>query len=114
MEKREIRSDFKFDSESRTVEGYAAVFESPSEYIGWTEVIHRNAITDDTIKNSDIFAKFNHADDKVLATTPPTLSTNNFIYMIITLMRLYMSQMNLWRHIRQQPAGVHWQVEYIL
>lgn len=67
MEKREIRSDFKFDSESRTVEGYAAVFDSPSNYIGWTEVIHRNAISDETIKNSDIFAKFNHADDKVLA-----------------------------------------------
>lgn len=66
-ELRQIKSDFKIDSESRTVEGYAAVFDTPSEYIGWTEIIHRDAITDDTIKNSDIFAKFNHQDDKILA-----------------------------------------------
>lgn len=66
MEIREIRADFK-TSEDRTVEGYAAVFEKPSEYIGWTEVIHRGAIDDETIKNSDVFAKFNHSDDKILA-----------------------------------------------
>lgn len=66
-ELRQIKSDFKIDSESRTVEGYAAVFESPSEYIGWTEIIHRDAISDETIKNSDIFAKFNHQNDKILA-----------------------------------------------
>ena len=43
------------------------MFDSPSEYIGWTEIIHKDAISDDTIKNSDIFAKFNHQDDKILA-----------------------------------------------
>lgn len=66
MEIREIRADFK-TSEDRTVEGYAAVFDKPSEYIGWVEVIHRGAITDDTIKESDVFAKFNHSDEKILA-----------------------------------------------
>lgn len=66
MEIREIRADFK-TSEDRTVEGYAAVFEKPSEYIGWVETIHRGAISEDTIKNSDVFAKFNHSDEKILA-----------------------------------------------
>lgn len=67
METRQIQSNFKVDNESRTVEGYAVCFESPSENIGWIEVIHRGAITDDTIKRSDVFAKFNHNDDKILA-----------------------------------------------
>lgn len=65
METRELNTDFA--TNDRTVEGYAVVFDSPSEYIGWTEIIHRGAITEDTIKNSDVFAKFNHNDEKVLA-----------------------------------------------
>lgn len=64
---RQIQSNFKVDNESRTVEGYAVCFESPSENIGWVEVIHRGAITEDTIKRSDVFAKFNHDDNKILA-----------------------------------------------
>lgn len=66
METREFNGNFKVD-DNRTVEGYGAVFDSPSEYIGWTEIIHRGAITQDTINNSDVFAKFNHSDDKILA-----------------------------------------------
>lgn len=66
-ELRQINSQFKTNDEDRMVEGYGAVFESPSQYIGWTEIIHRGAITEDTIKESDVFAKFNHNDDKVLA-----------------------------------------------
>nr|DAJ30604.1 MAG TPA: prohead serine protease [Caudoviricetes sp.] len=31
------------------VEGYAAIFDSPSEYIGWTEYIKKGAITQETI-----------------------------------------------------------------
>ena len=65
MEKRQINSEFK--TADRTVEGYATVFESPSENIGFIEIIHRGAITDETIKSSDVLAKFNHSDDKVLA-----------------------------------------------
>lgn len=65
MESRQINSQFKTDE--RTVEGYAVVFDSPSQYIGWTEIIHRGAITEDTIKESDVLAKFNHSDEKVLA-----------------------------------------------
>ena len=64
-EQRQIQSDFQI--ESRIVEGYATVFESESENIGWIEVIHRGAITEETIKNSDVFAKFNHDSNKILA-----------------------------------------------
>lgn len=56
-----------FSTQDRTVKGYGAVFESESQNIGWIEIIHRGAITEDTIKNSDVFAKFNHDDNKVLA-----------------------------------------------
>lgn len=68
MEKeiRKISADFSTSSD-RTVIGYAAVFESESEDLGFTEIIHRGAITEDTIKNSDTLAKFNHDDSKVLA-----------------------------------------------
>lgn len=66
MERRNINSEFQVD-ESRTVTGYAICFNSPSEDLGFIEVIHAGAVTDDTIKNSDVFAKFNHDDGKVLA-----------------------------------------------
>ena len=65
MEVRNVET--KYNADSRTVEGYATVFESPSENIGWIETIHKGAITEETIKNSDVFAKFNHSDEKVLA-----------------------------------------------
>lgn len=54
--------------ESRTIIGYAVVFESESQDLGgFIEIIKRGAITQDTINNCDIFAKFNHDDSKVLA-----------------------------------------------
>lgn len=58
-------SDFQFDG--RHVEGYAVVFDSESEDIGWTEIIHRGAITDETIQKSDVLAKLNHDDGHILA-----------------------------------------------
>lgn len=68
MEIRKIQSNFNVgEDESRTVEGYAVVFDSPSVDMGWTEIIHRGAITEETIKESDVLAKFNHDDTKVLA-----------------------------------------------
>ena len=51
----------------RSIDGYAAVFNSESEDMGFIEIIHPQAITQDTINNSDIFALFNHDDDRVLA-----------------------------------------------
>ena len=66
-EVRKISSSPSNPTESRTIMGYAAVFESESEDLGFIEVIHRGAITEETIKRSDILAKFNHEDSKVLA-----------------------------------------------
>lgn len=66
-EVRKISSSPSNPTESRTVTGYAAVFESESEDLGFIEVIHKGAITNDTIQRSDILAKFNHDDSKVLA-----------------------------------------------
>ena len=51
----------------RTIEGYAAVFNSESEDMWFIEIIHPQAITQDAINNSDIFALFNHSDERVLA-----------------------------------------------
>ena len=53
--------------DSRHVEGYAVVFESQSEDLGFFETIERGAITQELVNNSDVFALLNHDDDKVLA-----------------------------------------------
>lgn len=65
MEKRQINSNYNV--EGRTVEGYAVIFNSQSENLGFYETIHQGAITQETINNSDVLAKFNHNDEKVLA-----------------------------------------------
>lgn len=54
-------------SVSRTIYGYAVVFDSPSQDMGFIETIKRGAITQETINQCDVFAKFNHEDDKILA-----------------------------------------------
>lgn len=53
--------------DSRLVEGYAVVFESESQDLGFIETIKRGAITQELVDSCDVFAKFNHEDDKVLA-----------------------------------------------
>lgn len=53
--------------ESRIVSGYAVKFESESQDMGFIEIIKKGAITEETIMNSDIFARFNHNEDTVLA-----------------------------------------------
>lgn len=65
MEKR--YSQNQVESADRLVSGYALCFDVESDGLNFVEVIHRGAITEDTIKRSDVFAKFNHADDKILA-----------------------------------------------
>lgn len=67
MEIRNVSDNIMSDTNKRTVEGYAVVFDSPSEFIGFKETIHSGAITDETIKRSDIYAKLNHNDEKILA-----------------------------------------------
>lgn len=65
MEKRYSKNSV--ENADRLVSGYAMCFESESDGLNFVEIIHRGAITDETIKNSDVFAKFNHDDNKILA-----------------------------------------------
>ena len=69
MEKeiRKISATLSTSSDNRTVEGYASVFNSESRDLGFIEVIHPEAITEETINKSDVFALFNHDSNKVLA-----------------------------------------------
>lgn len=58
----EIRT-IEDSTESRKVEGYAIVFNSESEDLGFIETIKKDAIDDEVIAKSDVFALMNH-DDK--------------------------------------------------
>ena len=53
--------------ESRIVEGYAVRFNEPSADMGFIETILPGAITEETIRKSDIFARLDHREDTVLA-----------------------------------------------
>lgn len=53
--------------DSRTVEGYAVVFNSQSEDLGFYETINPAAITEEVLLRSDVYCLFNHDQDKVLA-----------------------------------------------
>ena len=72
MEKelRFIRSDINIELSERIVSGYAIRFmEESVDLGGFIERIHPDAISIDQIRNSDIFALFNHEDDMVLGRT---------------------------------------------
>lgn len=47
------------NEEKRTVEGYALLFDTPSDGLSFTEVIHRGAL-DGVLEKSDVFALMNH------------------------------------------------------
>ena len=68
MEKeiRNLKSEVR-NASGRHIEGYAVRFNTQSEDMGFYETIAPDAITEDTIKNSDVFALLNHESDKVLA-----------------------------------------------
>jgi len=53
--------------DTRIIEGYAIIFNSQSEDLGFFETIAPSAVTEDTINTSDVFCLFNHNPDKVLA-----------------------------------------------
>lgn len=53
--------------ESRHIEGYALVFESESDNLGFIETISRNAITQELVDKCDVFCRFDHNPDKILA-----------------------------------------------
>ena len=66
---KEIRGfgEIRAKEDSRKVEGYAAVYDTESlDLGGFTEIIARGAF-DDVIAQSDVFARFNHNGEKVLA-----------------------------------------------
>lgn len=65
LEIRAISNEVQVDS--RNITGYAVVFESNSEDLGFIERIMKGAITDETIKKSDVFCLLNHDSTKVLA-----------------------------------------------
>ena len=56
-----------YNEGSRVIEGYALKFDSPSQFMGFYEVIDRSAVTEELINKSDIFALFNHDTNRVLA-----------------------------------------------
>lgn len=55
------------NGESRHIEGYALLFDTQSEYLGFYETIQRGAISQEMIDQCDVFACFNHDMNKVLA-----------------------------------------------
>lgn len=69
IEIRNIGSVLQHNTEdnSRHVEGYAVVFNSRSEDLGFYEYIEPTAITQEIINKSDVFALLNHDNTKVLA-----------------------------------------------
>lgn len=58
---RNLQTEFKVntDDEKRTVEGYALLFDTPSDGLSFTEKIERGAL-DGVIEKSDVFALLNH------------------------------------------------------
>lgn len=54
-------------SDSRVIEGKAITFETESNDLGFIEVVHRGAITQEVINSSDIVFNYNHKRDNILA-----------------------------------------------
>ena len=52
---------------SRHIEGYALMFDTQSEYIGFYETIERGAVTQEMVDACDVFATFNHDMNKIFA-----------------------------------------------
>lgn len=56
---RNIAAEVTVDEDSRKVEGYALLFDTPSDGLGFEEVIERGAL-DGVIERSNVFALLNH------------------------------------------------------
>ena len=67
VEQRAYDGEIKAAAESRTVEGYASVFNSMSEDLGFREVILPGAFSD--VLNNDVRALYNHDSNYLLART---------------------------------------------
>ena len=67
LERRYMTFELRADTESRSVEGYAALYDSPSDAAGWyTEVIAPGAFKRALERGADTVALFNHDDNMVL------------------------------------------------
>lgn len=67
MNKIEYRAELRAESENRTITGKAISFETLSNDLGFVEVIHREAITQELIDSSNIVFTYNHQRDRILA-----------------------------------------------
>ena len=59
--------ELQIEVSDRLVSGYAVVFDTWSNDLGFYEKILKGAITEETIQRSDVICKLNHDDQKVLA-----------------------------------------------
>ena len=73
MERRKLRNvEVRADQEQRTISGYAALFNSPSEDIGFTEIVREGAFADTLsrdLKADPVYLLWNHDGGKPLAST---------------------------------------------
>lgn len=54
-------------AEGNTVFGRAISYEVESDNLRFTEIIHRGAVTDELLQNSDVYCRVNHSDDYIVA-----------------------------------------------
>lgn len=77
IERRNLVQEFRVDDSggSPKIAGYAAVFDSPSNDIGWTEEIDPHAFDNVLAQSPDVIAAWNHNPDHILGrTTSGTLA----------------------------------------
>ena len=63
----EIRKNGELLADGNTVFGKAISFDTPSDNLRFIEIIERGAVTEETLLKSDVYARFNHSDDYILA-----------------------------------------------
>ena len=59
--------ELRANGDGRTISGRAIVFDSPSNDLGFVEIIHRDAISQKLIDSSNILMTYNHNPDRILA-----------------------------------------------
>ena len=67
MKKNNYFGEVRASQESRNIYGQAVTFDTESTGLPWVEIIHKGAITEDTIKRSDIVFTYNHNREQILA-----------------------------------------------
>lgn len=59
--------NLRASEQSRTISGKAISFDTESSGLPWIEIIHQGAITEETIRKSNIVFTYNHNRDEILA-----------------------------------------------